>query len=109
MNIQNKLTATATLTTLKAPTLVCGKTTYLNLPSSNAISRKLAKTNKKWYNQIYASVAQWIRASVFGTEGRRFESYPVYHALVAQLDRASGSGPEGRTFESCRVYQNSKI
>ena len=27
----------------------------------------------------YAPVAQWIRASVFGTEGRRFESYPVYH------------------------------
>ena len=26
----------------------------------------------------YAPVAQWIRASVFGTEGRRFESYPVY-------------------------------
>lgn len=26
-----------------------------------------------------APVAQWIRASVFGTEGRRFESYPVYH------------------------------
>ena len=28
--------------------------------------------------QIHAPVAQWIRASVFGTEGRRFESYPVY-------------------------------
>ena len=27
----------------------------------------------------HAPVAQWIRASVFGTEGRRFESYPVYH------------------------------
>ena len=28
---------------------------------------------------VHAPVAQWIRASVFGTEGRRFESYPVYH------------------------------
>lgn len=26
----------------------------------------------------YAPVAQWIRASVFGTEGRRFESVRVY-------------------------------
>ena len=29
-----------------------------------------------------APVAQWIRASVFGTEGRRFESYPVYHCKM---------------------------
>ena len=29
-----------------------------------------------------APVAQWIRVSVFGTEGRRFESYPVYHRGV---------------------------
>lgn len=27
---------------------------------------------------LYAPVAQWIRASVFGTEGRRFESVRVY-------------------------------
>ena len=30
----------------------------------------------------FAPVAQWIRASVFGTEGRRFESYPVYHCEI---------------------------
>ena len=28
--------------------------------------------------RLYAPVAQWIRASVFGTEGRTFESYRVY-------------------------------
>lgn len=42
----------------------------------------------------YAPVAQWIRASVFGTEGRTFESYRVYHlqfGSVAQLVRASAS------------------
>ncbi len=27
----------------------------------------------------YAPVAQWIRAFVFGTKGRTFESYRVYH------------------------------
>lgn len=32
---------------------------------------------------VHAPVAQWIRASVFGTEGRRFESYPVYHVKIA--------------------------
>lgn len=31
------------------------------------------------YYAKYAPVAQWIRASVFGTEGRTFESYRVYH------------------------------
>ena len=29
----------------------------------------------------FAPVAQWIRASVFGTEGRRFESVRVYHSV----------------------------
>lgn len=31
------------------------------------------------YIKQFAPVAQWIRASVFGTEGRTFESYRVYH------------------------------
>lgn len=30
----------------------------------------------------FAPIAQWIRASVFGTEGRRFESYWVYQVRV---------------------------
>jgi hypothetical protein len=54
---------------------------------------------------VHAPVAQRIRASVFGTEGRGFESLPVYQAPVAQLDRALVSGTKGRRFESCRVYQ----
>ena len=29
-----------------------------------------------------APVAQRIRALVFGTRGRRFESYPVYHCEI---------------------------
>ena len=32
-----------------------------------------------WYNISSAPVAQWIRALVFGTRCRRFESYRVYH------------------------------
>ncbi len=35
-----------------------------------------------------APVAQWIRASVFGTEGRRFESYPVYHFFCEKTQKA---------------------
>ena len=31
-----------------------------------------------WYNSRDAPVAQWIRASVFGTEGRGFEPLRVY-------------------------------
>ena len=34
---------------------------------------------------IHAPVAQWIRASVFGTEGRTFESYRVYQAKKASI------------------------
>lgn len=44
-----------------------------------------------WYKSgqhvLRAPVAQWIRASVFGTEGRRFESVRVYHIdLYSQCD-----------------------
>ncbi len=34
-----------------------------------------------WYNLRDAPVAQWIRASVFGTEGRGFEPLRVYHLI----------------------------
>ena len=34
-----------------------------------------------------APVAQWIRASVFGTEGRGFESLRVYHQRTEHLFR----------------------
>lgn len=36
-----------------------------------------------WYNHPYAPVAQRIRASVFGTEGRRFESVRAYQVIPA--------------------------
>ena len=39
-----------------------------------------------WYKSgqhvLRAPVAQWIRASVFGTEGRRFESVRAYQILT---------------------------
>ena len=34
---------------------------------------------------VHAPVAQWIRASVFGTEGRRFESFRVYQIKKVSL------------------------
>lgn len=42
-----------------------------------------------------APVAQWIRASVFGTEGRGFESPRVYHCFKMELFR---------TPESCLTF-----
>lgn len=72
------------------------------------------------YNILRAPVAQWIRASVFGTEGRRFESYPVYHvntprkwgfcvvhlvALVLRLDsEADGSRRFGEVKARTEIY-----
>ena len=41
---------------------------------------------------IYAPVAQWIRASVFGTEGRGFESLPVYHLIHVRTPVPVGTG-----------------
>ena len=40
---------------------------------------------------IYAPVAQRIRASVFGTEGRRFESVRVYHTYYVDKKILLGS------------------
>ena len=37
------------------------------------------------YYIICAPVAQWIRASVFGTESRGFESLRVYHFLFKKI------------------------
>lgn len=53
---------------------------------------------------IFGHVAQWTRASVFGTESRRFESCRGLHASVAQWTRATGFYPVGRGFESFRGY-----
>ncbi len=39
---------------------------------------------------FHAPVAQWIRASVFGTEGRRFESYRVYQFYTIWVSSSAG-------------------
>ena len=55
------------------------------------------------------SVAQLVRASGCGSEGRGFESHHSPHAfngfqaLVAQLDRATDFGSVGCRFESYQV------
>ena len=43
----------------------------------------------------HAPVAQWIRASVFGTEGRRFESYPVYHDSRVSVETGGKKNSRG--------------
>ena len=43
---------------------------------------------------IVAPVAQWIRASVFGTEGRGFESLRVYHKKEVLALRFFVGAPE---------------
>ena len=67
-----------------------------------------------WYNISNAPVAQWIRASVFGTEGRGFESLPVYHFLYAPVAQwiehwfpvpgVGGSTPLGCTIFLCYTF-----
>jgi len=42
----------------------------------------------------HAPVAQWIRASVFGTEGRRFESVRAHHSIVNVAERDNMSEQE---------------
>ena len=51
-----------------------------------------------------APVAQWIRASVFGTEGRRFESYPVYHFCFTKISKSRMSDFAEAQCESYPVY-----
>ena len=57
----------------------------LMLNSGGKISCGLACLLRICYNISVAPVAQWIRASVFGTEGRRFESYRVYQVVKLGL------------------------
>ena len=49
------------------------------------IKETLASLGDLWYNTFSAPVAQWIRASVFGTEGRGFESLPVYQEDIPTM------------------------
>ncbi len=62
-------------------------------------------------------VAQSVRASGCGSEGRGFDPHHSPHvffgavyALVAQLDRATDFGSVGCRFDSCRAHHSiSKI
>ena len=69
---------TAIATIIKGLTLACGNTISAKFPSSVAI---FTKPENPDIIIPFAPVAQWIRASVFGTEGRGFESLPVYQII----------------------------
>ena len=58
---------------------------------------------------ILVGVAQLVRASGCGSEGRGFDSHHSPHVIryvsVAQLDRATDFGSVGCGFDSCRTHQ----
>ena len=58
-----------------------------NRPSANIlmIISVLSTKDQICYNNIYAAVAQWIRALVFGTRCRGFESLRRYHFFVYKI------------------------
>ena len=67
---------------------LCNKRKSNKFTVFDGTTHELLKITKKRYNKLYklgnvceeAPLAQWIRASGFGPEGRRFESYRGHHS-----------------------------
>jgi hypothetical protein len=60
--------------------------------------RQLTESGFVYKNRVYASVAQLDSASVFGTEGYRFESYRAYSSHPANFRL-----PASSRIESCSL------
>ena len=63
------------------------------------------------YAPLFGSLAQLNRASDYGSEGYRFESYRSHNFFgsLAQLNRASDYGSEGYRFESYRSHTEMEV